>query len=334
VALIGALGTLMPGRLALNEAARLAVAARDRDPGVAGRRAREGVNSEMRRAIVTLAIGDGYLQNYRHSCQEGWNRYARKHDLDVVVITEPIDDSPRAKSRSPAWQKCLILSHKDIERYDQVVWIDSDVLINPSSPNVFGEVPIEKIGAVDAYATPSQEDHPMNLEMAREHWHKEGVEFSRSSSATEYHRNFGLEGKFQSVVQTGVLVLSPKHHCTLLERVYSEYEDKGKSCWHYEMRPLSYEILKADLACWISPKFNMIWQFIRDTRYPFLGSPEGSIEMAVRRMLKMIRLIPKSSSLRMKCATTAFLNSYFLHFAGSSWQMRWVNQTANSLLEV
>ncbi len=42
----------------------------------------------------------------------------------------------------------------------------------------------------------------------------------------------------EEVVQTGVMVFTPKQHREVLEYVYYNYEEKGLN---YEMRPLSKE---------------------------------------------------------------------------------------------
>ena len=287
----------------------------------------------MKKALVTLAIGERYLANFKRYCHESWSKYAKQHNLDVVVIDRPIDDSPRAQSRNPAWQKCLILSHPDVKSYDQVAWVDSDILINPTSPSVFENVPQEMIGAVDKYATPNVEDHRIWLEQLYEYWTENGIDFINNISPTDYHHKFGFEGEFQSVVQTGVLVLSPQYHRGLLEDVYDNYEDKGKSGWDYEMRPLSYEILTNKLACWLNPKFNMPWPYIKQSHYPFLSSSDSFVHRAVFKAMRISGLAPKFS-LVAKCVTTAYLNNYFLHFSGKAREMMYVNQNISSIFDI
>lgn len=287
----------------------------------------------MKKAIVTLNIGNKYIANYKKFCHNAWSKYAKKHNLDLIVIENMIDDSPKAQSRSPAWQKCLILSQENVKQYDQVAWIDSDIIINPTSPSVFEDVPLEMIGAVDSYATPNKEDHRIMLERLYDSWSKKNVKFINNISPTDYHKNFGFNGEFQSVVQTGVLVLSPQYHNGLLEYVYNNYEDKGGSEWNYEMRPLSYEILTNKLAYWLNPKFNMPWPSVKQFLYPFLDSSDSYIDKTMNKLLRKIGLMPKSS-LRTKCATTAFLNNYFLHFAASANEMKYVNQEISSIFEI
>ena len=103
------------------------------------------------------------------------------------------------------------------------------------------------MGAVDEYATPTPELHRHTLAKLYRRWEAEGVPFVRNETAADYYRVYGLPGGFDSVVQTGVMVLSPRHHRTLLEAVYETYDDRGPG-WNYEMRPLSYELLRAGVV--------------------------------------------------------------------------------------
>lgn len=267
-------------------------------------------DQKNKKAIVTLAIGTEYLDMFERFCRTNWTKYALKHGYDIIVHTEPLDNSDRARSRNPAWQKCLILSDDRIKNYDQVVWIDADILINPNSPDITDNVPINKIGAVDAYSTPSKLEYYESLKSLYDYYRAQNMEFVDSSTPTAYHAAFGLEGDFDVVVQTGVLVCSPSHHRDLFELVYSKYDDKGGAPWNYEMRPLSFEILTRGLEFWLSPKFNMPWIYIRQFYYPFLNNP-NLLER------KMERYHPRIS-LKAKCVTVAYLNNYFLHFAGGT----------------
>ncbi len=220
-------------------------------------------------AIVTLAVGPGYAERWRRDAEPNWRRYAERHGYDVVCLTEPLDGSPRALSRSPAWQKCLVLGHDLAADYERIVWVDADVLMNPEAPAITDGVPVEKVGAVDEYATPSREIHRETLLKLYAHWQANGVPFIHNESPEAYYERFGLPGRFQEVVQTGVMVLSPAHHRELLERVYDTYDDRGVG-WNYEMRPLSYELLDAGCVEWIDHRFNYIWSSYKTRHFPFL----------------------------------------------------------------
>lgn len=78
------------------------------------------------KAIVTLAIGNNFLERWKSLCQLNWQQYADKHGYALVCIDTPLDNSERAQQRSPSWQKCLILSQEFAQQYERVVWIDSE----------------------------------------------------------------------------------------------------------------------------------------------------------------------------------------------------------------
>ena len=178
-------------------------------------------------AIVTLAIGADYADRFERHCRADWSAYAKRHGFELVVITAPLDTSTRAMSRSPAWQKCLILGAPEVAGYDRVVWIDSDICINPAAPSILDGVPPERIGCTDEHRFPSLEARqailetiisvaPASGDFDRRYW-----ESWRSPDA--WHAYMRLPSGQSHIVQSGVIVLSPKHHRELLEHVYLAY---------------------------------------------------------------------------------------------------------------
>lgn len=248
-------------------------------------------------AIVTLAVGDSFAERWERRCAPNWKAYAERHGYDVICLTETLDDSRRGRSRSPAWQKCLVLSQPFAREYERIVWIDADVLINPSAPPITEGVPLDRVGAVDEYATPTRELHMLTLRKLYAHWDALGEPYVRNPSARDYYAAWDLAADFEQVVQTGVMVLSPAHHRDLLEGVYRDYEDRGNFL-NYEMRPLSYELLAADVVSWLDPRFNHIWGAYKALHFPFLLNDPGHPDAAA-------------------AATRALHDVHCLHFAGS-----------------
>ena len=91
-------------------------------------------------AIVTLAIGQQHHAYWRTYFRASWEAYAAARNYDSFVVTEPLDSSTLAGSRSPAWQKCLVLSQPFAASYRQIVLLDCDILINPSAPPITDQV--------------------------------------------------------------------------------------------------------------------------------------------------------------------------------------------------
>ena len=255
-----------------------------------------------RRAIVTLAIGGEFRRRWKHVCSPNWSRYAARHGYDLICIDEPLDSSERAQRRSPAWQKCLVLSQPFSARYDRIVWMDSDILLNPHAPDVSEGVPGGKVGAVDEFAIPSPD---LNRLVRRKHyarWRRLGVPFIDNPTPQSYYTAYGFPSGFGHVVQTGVMVLSPTHHRDLLERTYRTHEDRGGSHWNFEMRPLSYELLAADVVHWIDPAFNFVYGIYESLHFPFLAESDDPAHRA-------------------DCLREARRDTHVLHFAGSTQHM-------------
>jgi hypothetical protein len=258
-------------------------------------------------AIVTIATGPRHGPMWRDHCRRNWETYAQAHGYDVICIDEPLDRSPRAESRSPTWQKCLVLGQPFAEQYEQIVWMDADMLINPAAPPVAACVPLDRIGAVDEFAMPTPELYREALRKLYRHWEATGMTFIRNETPHEFHAAYGLPARHDHVVQAGLLVMSPRHHRELLERVY-EYEDRGRDFWG-EWRPLSFELQEADAVHWIDPRFNYLWPIYKAQHAPFLLNHPAH---------------PRARDY----ATAALRDVYCLHFAGSHHEITLARQDA------
>ncbi len=210
----------------------------------------------MKKAIVTLNIGQQYQNSWRNICRKGWQAYCERHDFDLINLDKRLDSSERANKRSPAWQKLLILSQDWSDKYDRIVWVDSDIIVNPAAPSIVDGIPDEKIGCIDEAAYPTLKDHNSIMVSGR-------IQPS-SGDAGVFHTCVGLPAA-PHIIQTGVMALSPKHHRELFEHVYNIYEDAGGDRY-YEMRFLSHEVQKAAAQHWIDPRFNalLIWLALAD----------------------------------------------------------------------
>lgn len=274
----------------------------------------------MNKVIVTLVIGKKYQERWQATCKENWSRYAEKHGYDIICISKSLDESNRAKARSAAWQKCLVLGHEKVKQYDQVAWVDSDILMNPHAPCIVSQVSEpQKVGAVEMFSGPLSETFPSASAKS-----ESLADRSKSfwnwpfSTGKEFYKNVSLPDDFSEVVQTGVMVLSPKLHRDIFEHVYHTYEHQDGQA--FEMECLSYELVKANLVSWLDYRFNRLWVecILRD--YPFLLPPEPSKNKIIRRGQKYLYRISKLSQKKLtdRCVNTALINNYFLHFAGTA----------------
>lgn len=100
-------------------------------------------NPSQKYAIVVMAVGRKYLRLF-HEVRPQFDHYANSCHADLIVITNPPDPGYK---RNLITQKMLI---PDIcYMYDWIAFIDLDVIISHSAPDIFGQImPDKGFGAV------------------------------------------------------------------------------------------------------------------------------------------------------------------------------------------
>lgn len=284
-------------------------------------------------AIVTMAVGQKYYDEWKHYCEKNWRIYAELHGYDIILIDKPLDESDRAKKRHMSWQKCLVLSQDFAKKYERIVWLDADMLINTkAAPSVTAGVPIDKVGVVEIWSEPYPEWYQECLRRMYEFW---GPMAIVNYAPREYYSTYGFPRTFDKVPGNAVMVMSPVYHRELLERNYYDYEDRG-GVWNAEMRPFSYEVMNLDCAQWLDYRFCYQWFEVRFMYYPFLINPAKSRSFLQRAARKLSRLAGVSLDERLNklCINAAFQNSFFLHCGGDTKKdMKLVDVSATSWRE-
>jgi hypothetical protein len=249
-------------------------------------------------AIVSLAIGDEHLAYWRRYCEATWKAYVQKCGYDMIMVTEPIDRSPAAATRSPAWQKCLILSQPFAADYRQIIWLDCDIAINASAaPRITDQAPLDRLSGVISGSHVHEDLRPVLLHRLRGNPvpYERGLRQWQEDQAAYYA---GLPERYGGIVQTGVLVASPQHHRTLFEAVYRTAYPENRN---YEQLPLSYAALSTGVFHPIDTRFNSVFFETMLVHYPYLLSPQFPQPLF---------------DVAAACAVqTEFANNFFLHFA-------------------
>lgn len=100
-----------------------------------------------KRALVTLAIGDSY-KKLGEVTHPSLSAYAQKCGADFIVIDKPkyVD-----KFKLLTYEKLQVWELLD-GSYDQIVFVDTDILIAPDAPSVFDMCPIGIFGAASEEA--------------------------------------------------------------------------------------------------------------------------------------------------------------------------------------
>lgn len=93
----------------------------------------------MTTAVVTITIGDFYqgISEVTHPMIKG---YADKIKSDFIVLRE---------NKYPIFDYNKFELYNILRDYQRVLFIDTDVIIHPETPNIFNVVPEDKIGMVN-----------------------------------------------------------------------------------------------------------------------------------------------------------------------------------------
>jgi len=124
-----------------------------------------------------------------------------------------------------------------------------------------------------------------------------------------------------SRINTGVMVLKPRLHQPFLRQVYFDYQQIDKT-QDWEQGPLSEALIRKDCANFIDSGFNVIFYYELVQHYPFLWNDF---------IVKNGKLF---NTLFQYCATTVYINSYFLHFPGEKNHMTFVSTDTKDEFEI
>jgi len=186
-------------------------------------------------------------------------------------------------------------------------------------------VAVDKVGAAPEWATPNEQLSAEARDRLFETW---GMTDEKNERGT--YAKYGIRAQFDRIVQDGIMVLSPSHHRSILEKVYHECEEArfGEMPW------LSYELLKADSVQWLAPRFSTVGSVHKALYYPLLlHKPHTKPSFFNRVKGKHLsnempgRLLGRRAN---ESATTAPINTFFLHFAGTAGEMRLVDLESTS----
>lgn len=234
--------------------------------------------------LVTLAIGDKYLQIYNALFRESQEAYAKRCGYDFKVITDFISGHSAVPTRHASlisFNKILVCSQDFSKDYDYIVFVDADIIISKHAPPIHTSyIWSDKIGIVNEYSQPTPE---LRIQLQK----KNGWE----ASASEYYNLVGLDINTRMVLNSGVLVMQPEKHAQILLDIYNKYANSAINNargFHYEQSCIGYELMKNDMYYIMPNKWNVVWALYRDVAW----YPKGLLD--------------------------AYYDNYFIHFAGKA----------------
>jgi len=167
----------------------------------------------MKRAIVTRA--DDNVKEWKKLTHPTLKEYSKKCDADFVVISDPapflIDDKFEGFR--------IIEIYNLFEKYDRILHLDTDTLVNKNCPNLFDVVPENMVGCVI-------EDVGTRLE-------------HRRYQIMKVQEQFGDIGWKNGLINGGIVMMSKQHR-----DIFSPHEGEYWKGWAGEQTHMSYNINK------------------------------------------------------------------------------------------
>ena len=106
------------------------------------------LKSRKKNYLATVCIGNKkLLSDWKKNAYPLWRLYCKKNDIGIILFEQDLIPKKDEYWKKPTWQKYLIgekLKNKDVKN---VCYLDTDILINPLSPNIFKKYNPKKIFA-------------------------------------------------------------------------------------------------------------------------------------------------------------------------------------------
>jgi hypothetical protein len=200
--------------------------------------------------LVTVCIGEHYIQQYNKLFKKFHENYAKKCGYDFHVITDYIENPKHPSVIS--FNKILVCNYNWNVEYDYIIFIDADIIINNNSPPIHNYYDFgDKIGVVN-------QSQP-NLEARILGQIHKGYEVT----AKEYYKlksNHDIET--DHIINTGVLVIQPKKHKAFLENIFNKYSNQqinNPVGFHFEQSAIGYELQINNMFFYMDMKWNALW---------------------------------------------------------------------------
>ena len=202
--------------------------------------------------------------------------------------------------KKPHWQKFLIGAKLKNKNIKNACYLDTDIIINPQSPDIFKNYKQNKI-----LASSNIYKLPYDLKMAQ----KKVVFFRKNY----LNRNYPLDSAmFANLKQTysysnlsvqkdslcaGLFIFNIKNYSDFFEKIFFKYKKNYKSLTGGDQVHFSYYVLKYQNVELLDYKFQAYWLYEMALNYPFL------YYMNNKKIIK-------------ECILACLMNNYFLHFPG------------------
>lgn len=92
--------------------------------------------------LVATCADNNVIKEYARYTLQIQDDWAKKWKADYLILNDP------AYSRRAMWNYRTLIFYELFKKYDRILYIDADIIINKDCPNLFEKVPYDTIGVV------------------------------------------------------------------------------------------------------------------------------------------------------------------------------------------
>jgi hypothetical protein len=213
--------------------------------------------NEAKVAIVIFVVGDNYIKTFNLIFKNSVEKYCKRHNYDLHLLTELLVPLEPFNKKKFFWQRFLIPSLPQFQKYDYVVTMDSDIYINENAPP-FPLIHSSKIGVINERKYLENYDW-REMVQRRLGWEATGIDWYKLS---------GENMQTNDHINGGVIIYQPKYHGELFKKLYNENIDNYMKYHQDDQSFLSLYGIHNDCLEWLDQRYNRVWFFWKEIMYP------------------------------------------------------------------
>ena len=263
-------------------------------------------HSKSKNYIFTVAVGAKYFNDWKKFAKNNWIEYCKNNSIGLAVIYRDIISKDDKLWKKPQWQKFLIGQYviDNNLKIENICYLDSDILINPNSENIFKFNKKNKISLVSQINNlPYRDLNYVRRKIAFNRHHflsnrypLDSALFMNLKQIYKFHKK-KPQADFACM---GLFMFNVNSFYKIMKKWFDSYDKKVQSLSGGGEEPLlNYEILKHGKVNWLSYKFQALWTYEIAFKYSFLYK-----NLKNKKLIKL-------------CIEDSLNDNYFLHFAGS-----------------
>lgn len=221
----------------------------------------------MKVAIIILTVGDRYIKKFNYYFRESVEKYCKKYNYDLFVLTELIKYENNMDSKKILWQKLLI--PEKYSDYDYVIAMDSDIYVSDNAP----ELPLKEIpdGKV---AGSNERKYFGNYEWREEIQRKNGWEIT----GKDWYNISGENRDYNDHLNSGFVIYQPKYHAKIIRKLYDDNIDNYQKYHQGDQSILSLFLIDNNLIYWLDQRYNRVWYYWKEIFYPNFDSYDEKLK--------------------------------------------------------